>query len=61
MQFIKGHMGRERGEKKRDIQEGMRRYGKTGTEMRGDRGMERQIWGGGRNAGTERQGHGYGG
>lgn len=54
-------MGRERGEKKRDIQEGMRRYGKTGTEMRGDRGMERQIWGGGRNAGTERQGHGYGG
>lgn len=38
-------MGRERGENKRDIQEGMRWYGKTRTEMREDRDMERQIWG----------------
>ena len=54
-------MGRETGENQRDIQEGMKRYGKTGTEMRGDRDIERQVWGCGRNAGIERQGHGYGG
>lgn len=47
-------MGRERGENQRDIQEGMKRYGKTGTEMRGDRDMERQVWGCGRNAGIDR-------
>lgn len=37
-------MGRERGENKRDIQEGTRRYGKTDRDE-GDRHMERQIRG----------------
>lgn len=38
------HGQRERGENKRDIQEGTRRYGKTDRDE-GDRHMERQIRG----------------